>query len=98
MDAAAQSPEEIVFAVDERFDAQAVWKLCGQLWRAGPEASLVVDFSHAVHVLDDALATFADRAPRLCRHLRLRGLSQHHHRLLDQLSRRLHGKALASAD
>jgi len=81
--------EELVLAVDGRFDLPAVFRMCQRIAGAGPAQSLVVDFSKAAAVLDDALATFADRAPRLRSHLRLRGLSRHQHRLLAYLGVRM---------
>jgi len=90
MDIAAASPEEVVLAVNGRFDLPAAWRICQQIAGAGPASRLVVDFSRAVQVLDDALATFVDRAPILRAHLRLRGLSRHQHRLLEYLGHRLH--------
>lgn len=89
MELAVPNDEEVVLAVDGRFDLPAAWRICQRIAHAGPAHRLVVDFSRAVHVLDDALATFVDRAPRLRSHLRLRGLSRHHHRLLAYLGVRL---------
>jgi hypothetical protein len=83
--AIAATADELVLAVDGRFDLPAVWRMCQQIARAAPTHRLVVDFSKAAAVLDDALATFMDRAPRLRSHLRLRGLSRHQHRLLAYL-------------
>lgn len=83
--ATAMTLDEVVFSVNGRFDLPAVWRMCQQIALAGPDHDLVVDFSKAAAVLDDALATFADRAPRLRAHLRLRGLSRHQHRLLTYL-------------
>ena len=90
MDTASPSPDEVVLSVNGRFDLPAVWRVCQQIVHAGPVARLVVDFSRAAHVLDDALATFADRAPRLRERLHVRGLSRHHHRVLAYLGMRLH--------
>lgn len=86
--ATAAALDEVVLPVNGRFDLPAVWRMCQQIALAGP-AHLVVDFSKAAAVLDDALATFADRAPRLRAHLRLRGLSRHQHRLLAYLGVKL---------
>src|SRR5689334_19014823 len=87
---ASLNPDEIVIAVLERFDVPAVWRICQQIVHTGPVSRLVVDFSRAAQVLDDALATFADRAPRLREHLFVRGLSRHHHKVLAYLGMRLH--------
>jgi len=94
---ASLSPDEIVLAVSGRFDLAAAWHVCQQIAHAGPVSRLVVDFSRAVQVLDDALATFADRAPRLREHLRVRGLSRHHHKVLAYLGVRLHDEPPAFA-
>ena len=95
---ASLNPDEIVVAVHGRFDVQAVWRVCQQIAHTGPVSRLVVDFSRAAHVLDDALATFADRAPRLREHLRVRGLSRHHHKVLAYLGLRLHDEPVFAAD
>jgi hypothetical protein len=95
---ASLNPDEIVVAVDGRFDLPAVWRICQQIAHTRPVSPLVVDFSRAAHVLDDALATFADRAPRLREHLRVRGLSQHHHKVLAYLGLRLHDEPVFAAD
>jgi hypothetical protein len=89
METSAWRPDEVVLAVDGRFDLPAAGRVCQEIARTGPTAELVVDFSRAGQVLDDALATFADRAPRLREHLRVRGLSRHHYRLLGYLGVRL---------
>jgi len=94
---ASLNPDEIVVAVHGRFDVQAVWRVCQQIAHTGPVSRLVVDFSRAAHVLDDALATFADRAPRLREHLRVRGLSRHHHKVLAYLGLRLHDEPVVFA-
>ncbi|HZN91296.1 MAG TPA: hypothetical protein VFB81_01270 [Myxococcales bacterium] len=94
---ASLNPDEIVVAVHGRFDVQAVWRVCQQIAHTGPVSRLVVDFSRAVQVLDDALATFADRAPRLREHLRVRGLSRHHHKVLAYLGLRLHDEPVVFA-
>jgi hypothetical protein len=99
MEVAALRADELVLAVDGRFDLPAAWNICHRIAHAGPVARLVVDFTRAAQVLDDALATFADRAPRLREHLRVRGLSRHHHRVLAYLGMRLHdGLPSFSAD
>ena len=90
-------PDETVLTVSGRFDLPAVWRVCQQIAHTGPVSRLVVDFSRAAHVLDDALATFADRAPRLREHLHVRGLSQHHHKVLAYLGMRLHDEPVAFA-
>ena len=92
---ASLNPDEIVVAVHGRFDIPAVWRICQQIARTGPVSHLVVDFSRAAQVLDDALATFADQAPRLREHLRVRGLSRHHHKVLSYLGMRLHDEPVA---
>jgi len=97
MESSAWRPDEVVLAVAGRFDLPAAWRVCQEIARTGPTGRLVVDFSRAGQVLDDALATFADRAPRLRVHLRLRGLSRHHHRLLGYLGVRLIDGMLWSA-
>lgn len=94
---ASLSLDETVLAVTGRFDLPAVWRVCQQIAHAGPVSHLVVDFSRAAQVLDDALATFADRAPRLRQHLRVRGLSRHHHKVLGYLGMRLHDEVPAFA-
>jgi hypothetical protein len=85
MEALAHSQDEVVVAVDGRFDLPAAWRTCQRIASSRPATRLVVDFSRASSVLDDALATFMDRAPRLRDGFRLRGLSRHHHRILEYL-------------
>ncbi len=78
-------PDAVVIRVEGMFDPMAASALRARLAHARPQLPIVLDFAHAREVSDLGLAVLAHGLVSDGARVRLRGLSQHHERMLRYL-------------
>jgi hypothetical protein len=73
---------EVLIRVDGTFDAPAAWDVCGRLGAIPETSNVVIDFSQVREFLDLGVAVMASGlVSGHGRHVVVRGLRQHQHRM-----------------